>query len=235
MGTLATILTVLFQGGIVVVFLLALRQSNGAAVVNALVALAASLLPATVEVLARLLGGVEITFGAGLSLWLAVAGCLHAYGMLGPYDSVQWWDHVTHTVSAALVAALAYAGLLVAARHGGPLLGVGAPVLAVGVTLLAGVFWELLELAARRVGERFGVDPVLVHYGWRDTALDLGFDAVGALLVVALDVRLFVPLAEQVPGTTVVLVRASTGALLGGSVVLALALVLARATDGRLA
>jgi hypothetical protein len=51
------------------------------------------------------------------------------------------------------------------------------------------VLWEFLELAARVVGDRVGASPVLEVYGLRDTALDLVFNAVGAVPVVALDVR----------------------------------------------
>jgi len=69
----------------------------------------------------------------------------------------------------------------------------GLAVLTVVLTLAAGVFWELIELIARDVGRRYDVEPVLVHYGRRDTTLDLVFDVVGALLVVGFDVRVFVP------------------------------------------
>jgi len=33
---------------------------------------------------------------------------------------------------------------------------------------------------------------MLIVYGWRDTVDDLGFDLVGALLVVGADLRVFV-------------------------------------------
>jgi hypothetical protein len=139
--------------------------------------------------------------------------------MLGPYDSVWWWDHLTHTLSAALVAALVYAAALVAL----PTLGLSAdPVTVAAVTVAltfgGGVLWELVEILARAVGERYGVEPVLVHYGWRDTAADLVFDVVGAVLVVALDVRVFLGAAGRVPGASRLLILGG-GAVLAGSVV----------------
>lgn len=210
--------TLLLQGAIVVTLLEGVRGRDVAAVVNALVALGAALLPAI----------LEITLGVGvgpeLPLWLAAAGFLHALGMLGPYDSIWWWDHLTHAISAALVAALVYAGLIVVARQSGgfvPLPG-GIGGLTVLFTFVAGVFWELIELVARDVGDRLDVEPVLVHYGWRDTALDLVFDLGGALGVVLLDLRLFVPLADRFPDTTRTLLTGSTGVFLVGSVLLAL-------------
>jgi hypothetical protein len=128
-----------------------------------------------------------------LAFWIAVAGLLHALGMLGRYDSVWWWDHLTHTLSAALAAALLYAGLLVVA----PAIAVAGTVLTI---VVLGVLWEAGELFAREVADRYDIEPVLVHYGWRDTALDLLFDVVGAGVVVALDVRLFRPVVEAAIG-----------------------------------
>lgn len=135
--------------------------------------------------------GFEVSFAPALSLALAVAGLLHVVGMLGWYDTVSWWDHLTHTVSAAILAAVVHATLhTVDAQVSG--VEFSAAYVA-GFTLLfvlaAGVLWELLELYAREVGERVGARPVLEHYGLRDTALDLVFIALGAALAIAADVR----------------------------------------------
>jgi hypothetical protein len=176
-------------GGTVVV---SARRWNLAALVNAL---ASFLLAAASVPVAAALGGSSGALAVELPLWVTVAGLLHAVGMLGPYDTVWWWDHLTHTVSAALAASLVYAAVLVAgdASAVGSLVPVGGAALTVGYVLLLGIWWELVELVARALGERFDVDPVLVVYGWRDTAYDIVFDVAGAALVVGADVRLFVP------------------------------------------
>ncbi|WP_053948782.1 hypothetical protein [Halolamina sediminis] len=177
------------EGALLAALWIAYRRGNTAAVVNTVGAICLTLVP---PVLAVTVGtdGPELR---GLAFWIAVAGLLHALGMLGRYDSVWWWDHLTHTLSAALAAALLYAGLLVV-----------APAAAVAGTLLAtfvlGILWEVGELFAREVAERYDIEPVLVHYGWRDTALDLVFDLVGAGVVVAFDLRLFSPVVEAVVG-----------------------------------
>jgi hypothetical protein len=62
--------------------------------------------------------------------------------------------------------------------------------------VVLGLLWELLELVLRELGDRHGIEPVLIHYGWRDTALDIVFDVVGVVLVLAVDLRLFVPVFE---------------------------------------
>lgn len=221
---------ILLQAGIVVTLVAALRRQNTAAAINAFVSLLASALPLALEVAYPHLFARAVVVPPELPLWIAAAGFLHSVGMMGPYNDVWWWDHLTHTVSAALVAALVYAGLLVAARDPGTVGGSAGTValLAILYTFAAGIFWELIELVARQVGERYDVEPVLVHYGWRDTAFDLVFDLVGALLVVLFDVRVFVPLAEQSPGTAEGLVLAGGATLVVGSLLLSIPLTVGR-------
>lgn len=215
------------SGGIVIAvvgmlasLIVGIRQENGAAVVNAFAAIVATLLPVA---LSRQFLPTDrgLALLPELTLWIGVAGFLHSLGMLGPYESTSWWDHLTHTVSATLAAALLYAALLVvtdATVAGASIL---VPLATVGMILALGVVWELLELVARDVGRRYDIAPVLVHYGWWDTGLDLVFDLVGALLVVLVDVRLFVPLVEPFPrlARTVLLVVVAgclAGFVIGG-------------------
>jgi hypothetical protein len=184
-----TIGTVTAGAGLFVALYVGYRRDNTAAVVNTVAAVCLTLVP---PVAGWVFG--EGPAGDGvvpLTFAVAVAGFLHALGMLGRYESVWWWDHLTHTLSAALLTALLYAGLLVLA----PVLAVAGALLG---TLVLGVLWEVGELIAREVADRLDIEPVLVHYGWRDTAFDLVFDLVGAVLIVALDVRAFLPLAESV-------------------------------------
>lgn len=194
----AQVVALLLQVALGATLVEGVRRRNVAVAVNALVALCVALLPVFVEVAPQFVLARNVAFGPELPLWLAAAGFLHSLGMLGLYESTWWWDHLTHTVSAALVAALIYAGLVVTRPTTGAGLSPGGIAAAtVLFTFAVGVSWELLELVAREVGERYDVEPVLVHYGWRDTAFDLGFDLVGALLVVLLDLRIFVPVVEQ--------------------------------------
>jgi hypothetical protein len=215
--------TVLLQAGIVAVVVRAARDGDLSAAVNGGVGLAASLVPVG---LALAVPGElpEVGFGGALPLWVAAAGLLHAVGMLGPYESIGWWDHLTHSVSAALVAALAYAALLVRP----PAVPGGVAGATVGFVLLAGVLWELIELVARAAGERFGVEPILVYYGRVDTALDLAFDALAALAVVALDLRLFLPAAERYPRTATAWLTGASAVAVAGCLVLVAGLVAGR-------
>ncbi|MCG1003198.1 MULTISPECIES: hypothetical protein [Halobacterium] len=221
MNAVATAALAVLLAAIAFVLALAVRRGNAAAAVNA----GASLVVGAVAVAAA----TGFAFGQRgfvapeLAFWTAVAGLLHAIGMLGPYESVWWWDHLTHALSAALFTALVYAGLLVAVGDAASTSVVA--VAAVGFTVAAGVCWELGELVARAVGERYDVEPVLVYYGWKDTAYDLVFDVVGALLVVVFDVRVFVDLAATAPGVTRQILVWVGVAIVAGSVSMALALV----------
>lgn len=206
---------------LVAVLSVAARRRNWAAVVNAGAALAVAIV-ASLAALGFQFNTVELVTPT-LALWATVAGLVHAIGMLGPYDSVWWWDHVTHTLSAALLAALVYGALVVTV---GATWSTGLVAAAtVAYIVLAGVFWELLEIVARAVGERYGIGPILVPYGRRDTALDLVFDVVGAVFVVALDIRVFVSLFDAAPEVTRLLLRWSAVALLAGTGLIGVALV----------
>ena len=212
----ATLAVLVFQAGTFALFAEAVRRRHTPAAVNALGAFVLAALPVLVQAVST------VSVGAALPVWLAAAAFLHSLGMLGLYDSVWWWDHLTHTISGLLVAALVYAACLVAlpARAGID----GRPAIA-AVTLVfafaAGVFWELIELAAREVSRRYDIDELLVYYGWQDTALDLVFDVLAAVAVVALDLRLFVSLVEQFPRATGTALLGSGGVVVGGSVLLA--------------
>jgi hypothetical protein len=202
-------------------------------VVNGIASLVAAATPTLVELAIASVGGADVAFGPELSSWIAVAGFLHMLGMLGWYDTVWWWDHLTHTVSAALVAALVYASLQSRYGLGAQVTDAYAAVFTVLFTLGAGVVWEFVELAARELGEYVDRSPVLEYYGLRDTVLDMAFNGVGAVAVVAFDVRAFVPIVDQVPRLADAVVVGSTVLLFVGALCLGVALEALRtaATD----
>ncbi|MCO8266145.1 hypothetical protein NKF06_05985 [Haloferax sp. AB510] len=167
------------QAIIVCIFLVGLYTRNLSVVVNAVLALAVTFLPA---VLRR---DWQIRLHPLLGLWLALAVLLHAIGMLGPYHSIDWWDHVTHTLSATVVAAVGYVTARAVDEYTET---VYLPdrfmfVYILLFTLAAGVFWEVLEFGARLAADAVGSEAVLVQYGLGDTIVDLVFDTVGAVLV----------------------------------------------------
>jgi hypothetical protein len=158
--------------GIVGVLVVGVRRRDPGAVVNAALALVGSYLPDVVE------RRYPVRFRPWQRVYTEAAMLTHAVGMLGPYDDVWWWDHLTHVHSATLLGGVTHA---VARRAGlDP-----RPRVVAGV-VGGGALWEVVEYASHWLSRRVGLDPVLVSYGRVDTALDLVFDLLGALVVVAL-------------------------------------------------
>lgn len=177
------------------------RDENEVLGVNAAASFVVVVIPLLVDVYESTVPGGTLEIGPVLPLWIAVAGALHTIGMMTIYERIWWWDHLTHSVTATLVAAVAYGVLL--ALDADPL----APdltwgtiaALTVAITMLAGVLWELLELVGRELAIALDREPMLIPYGRYDTALDLVFDAVGAIVIIAIDLRVFETLATPAP------------------------------------
>jgi hypothetical protein len=151
-------------------------------VANAGVPLAVTFLPALLE---RDLG---VPMNAGLVAWITLAVFLHAVGAVGPYEWFGWYDSVTHTLSATVVAGAGYASARAVDLHTDRL-AVPSPFMGtfvVAFVLAFGVLWEIMEFGTGGLASVVGGEAVLAQYGVRDIALDLTFNAVGAVLVALL-------------------------------------------------
>ncbi len=166
---------------LVTVFIVGVRQRKPGAVANALLAALGTYVSDVVE------HRYDIELQAWHHLYIDSAMVTHAVGMLGPYDDIRWWDHLTHTHSATILGGAVFAISRRRGRDPCPRV--------IAVVALVGVLWELAEYAIHSVANRLGVEPILVTYGRTDTALDLLFDLVGALLVLAFGDRVLGDLA----------------------------------------
>lgn len=112
----------------------------------------------------------------GLVLWITVAMILHIVGSLGLYEQYQWYDEVTHTVSATLIAGVGYASFRALELHSDSIDVPSAfrAVFIVVFVLAAGILWEVLE---------FALGGLVTVYGIDDIVTDLIFNAVGAGIV----------------------------------------------------
>jgi uncharacterized membrane protein YecN with MAPEG domain len=172
--------------GLVGMLLIGLVQGNTGIIVNTGVALVAARLPGILE------RDYGIPMDAGLTLWITAAVFLHAFGtvdlpgsLLSPYQSLWWYDHLTHGLSASVVAAVGYATTRALDVHS---TAVSFPpkftVLFIFLFVLAfGVLWEVIEFAIGGVAGVLGFGSVLTQYGLGDTMLDLIFDTAGAAVV----------------------------------------------------
>lgn len=179
-------LTRAMEVGLVAMFVLGLLQGNTTVIVNTLLALVVTRLPG---VLQRDYG---IPMDTGLTLWITAAVFLHAFGGVGlpwttlsPYQSLWWYDHLTHGLSASVVAAVGYAAARALDVHSDD---VSFPsefmVVFIFLFVLAfGVFWEVIEFTVSSLSALVGSGTVLTQYGLEDTMLDLIFDTIGAAVV----------------------------------------------------
>jgi uncharacterized membrane protein YozB (DUF420 family) len=102
---------------------------------------------------------------------------LHTIGLLGPYRQYHWYDEITHTVSATIVAGLGYAAFRAFELHSDEMAvpATFRSVFIVVFVLAMGVFWETLEFALGGVA--------VTVYGIDDIVTDFVFNAVGAVIV----------------------------------------------------
>lgn len=167
-------------------FFIGVDRGNTGIVVNAGVALLVAQLPPILE------RDYEIPMDPALTLWITGAVFLHALGTVGLpgsslnfYVTVWWYDHVTHALSASVVAAAGYITVRAIDRHNDAIY---LPprftfVFVLLTTIAFGVFWEVLEFAVSQAAVLLGGTSVLTQYGLEDTMLDLLFDVLGALVV----------------------------------------------------
>ena len=179
-------LTRVMEVGLAMMFIVGLYRANAGIVINTGFALLVTRLPGLLE------RDFEIPMDAGLTLWITSAVFAHAFGTVGlpwtplsPYQSVWWYDHLTHGLSASVVAAVGYATARALDVHSDAVtLPPGFMTLFIFLFVLAfGVFWEVTEFSISEVSAVLGFSSVLTQYGLEDTMLDLVFDMVGGAVV----------------------------------------------------
>ena len=138
--------------------------------VSGSLALAVTLMPALLK------REFSYTLDPELLLWLTIAVILHTAGSLGLYRQLQWYDYITHAVSATVVAGIGYASFRALELHSDEIdvPPVFRSVFVVVFVLATGIFWEVLEFAA---------GDLITVYGIDDIVTDMIFNAVGATIV----------------------------------------------------
>lgn len=173
--------------GLLAVLVIGIQRRNLGAIVNAIGALFASYLPTVIE------HRYDVEFRPWQRVYTGSATLTHAVGMLGPYDDVWWWDHLTHTHSASILASLVYAN----ARNSGK----NPRQRVIATVTIIGLLWEAIEYVIHRLARLVNLEPILITYGKRDTLLDLCFNLLGATLVLVFGDRLlqnFTPESDRV-------------------------------------
>lgn len=177
---------------LLVVFVgIGIGEGNTGVIVNAMVALGVTFVPAVLE------HEYDLPMDAGLTLWICAAVFLHALGTVGIPGLVEsfygedsplfFYDHVTHALSASVVAAAGYTVVRAVEEHTDA---VSLPprftfVFVLMFVLAFGVAWEVLEFGLSGAASLVGGGSVLTQYGLEDTMLDLVFNTVGGFVVAA--------------------------------------------------
>ena len=151
------------------------------AITNGTISLLITSVPALLE------RNYRIPLDPWLGLWITLAVFLHTAGSAGLYAVVGWWDHLTHAMSASLVAGVGYTFARAVDIHSDRIY---LPrqfffVYTLVVVLAFAVVWELFEFGLDVAADATGVSMPLAQHGLDDTGLDLVFNSVGALAVAA--------------------------------------------------
>lgn len=151
------------------------------AITNGTISLLITSVPALLE------RNYRIPIDPWLGLWITLAVFLHTAGSAGLYAVVGWWDHLTHAMSASLVAGVGYTFARAVDIHSDRIY---LPrqfffVYTLVVVLAFAVVWELFEFGLDVAADATGVSMPLAQHGLDDTVLDLVFNSVGALAVAA--------------------------------------------------
>jgi len=175
----------LMELGLAIIVVIGVVDRNAGIIVNAAVGLAVTQI---VPILER---DYDIPMDPALTLWITSAVFLHALGTIeilgysSLYRDLGWWDHLTHALSASVVAGAGYATVRALSEHSEE---IHLPSRFMFVFILTfvmafGVAWEVLEFAIAEVAAVLGTGTVLTQYGLTDSLWDLVFDTVGAVVV----------------------------------------------------
>jgi hypothetical protein len=161
--------------------------------VNAVGGLLVSFLPALLR------REYDLHLDVGIMLWLTLTIVLHVIGTLGPYQSVWWWDLLTHSLAGLIVAGIGYAIFVTIDRYSDAASFPDAvrPVFLFLFVVAIGVFWEVLEFGMTLASSVYGGQSVLIVFGVDDIVTDLIFTAVGGIVTAVWIRWRFRPLAGQ--------------------------------------
>ncbi|MDK2831594.1 MAG: hypothetical protein PWQ75_1346, partial [Methanolobus sp.] len=168
----------ILQGGLVLLLLFGILRRDLSTTVNATTGLILTFVP---HIITR---KYNIKQDTGVVLWLTLAIFLHTIGTFEFYDYIDNWDHVTHALSASVVAAAGYT-LIRAIDIYVDEIYIPPRVLFIFIlifVLAMGVVWEIIEFLSDVFTSTLGFDAILAQHGIGDTMLDLMFDLFGAVL-----------------------------------------------------
>lgn len=158
--------------------LFGLYTKNPKVIINAGIGLAVTFAPALLE------RNYRISVNPFLALWISSSVFFHALGSYGLYGTVWWWDHLTHALSASLVAGIGYTAVRTIDLHSEDIrLPDSFMFVFILMTVIAfGVAWEIFEYVLDLIAEITRVSMPLAQHGLKDTMKDMMFNTLGAII-----------------------------------------------------
>lgn len=189
------LVTYVLQAVIAGILIWSIRHRDTKVAINTGGALFVSLIPYLVQWIYYAHMGWPVVF------WTTIASLIHTLGTKVLYATFGWWDHVAHTISGGLVAAVTSAIVAVVVDSQIPR-NDSMVVVVWGLVLLFvggwGIFWELLEYISQRVSRWLDSSVMLTQDGLRDGILDIAFNFLGAGIVLSVPGSVFTPLVRHV-------------------------------------
>ncbi|MEF8880474.1 MAG: hypothetical protein V5A72_01430 [Candidatus Nanohaloarchaea archaeon] len=142
----------------------------------------------------------DLAMNPFLSLWITSAVFFHALGSFGFYGSISWWDHLTHALSASLVAATGYTVIRAVDIHSEKIyLPKKFMFVFIILTVIAfGVIWELFEFLLDIIAANTGISMPLAQHGLDDTMKDMIYNTGGALVTATIGQAYLSEFAEKI-------------------------------------
>ena len=164
------------------------------AITNGSISLLITFVPALLE------RNYRIPLDPWLGLWITLAIFLHTMGSAGLYAQIDWWDHLTHAMSASLVAAIGYTFVRAVDLHSDQITIPNQFAFAfILLTVMAfGVIWELFEFGLDIAADQTGIAMPLAQHGLDDTVRDMMFNTLGAIVVATFGQAHLLGVAETV-------------------------------------
>lgn len=162
------------QAGMVGVAVAGILTHNLTWVPAAVFSLFVSIIPVLVRRDLGIVLPIELNFWIVLALFLHVVG-----GFSGFYDHIPGWDHMTHMISASLIAALGFVAVVTIDKYVESIY-LPRPFLAFFIVMFSmafGVLWEFMEFANDQLAGTH------LQYSLEDTMLDLMFDGFGGFFI----------------------------------------------------
>jgi len=176
----------------IVVYGVAVGQPK--AITNGSMGLLVTFVPAVLE------RNYDLPLDPWLGLWITLAVFLHTLGSAGLYNAIGWWDHLTHALSASLIAGVGYTFARAVDLHNDeieiPTRFAFAFILI--VVMAFGVVWELFEFGLDIAADVTGTTMPLAQFGLDDTVRDMLFNTLGAIIVATFGQAHLLGVAETV-------------------------------------